>query len=127
MANTTGAPPPTSTSVTAPAPNRSQRCHSEVNPSPVEGSNRATKICLFRFSAVRYSTRHSSEASQRGDNRQITASHRALACRNASFHREPARNPVSGSTSKKISLANGGSCNANHRFNATAARTSRLE
>ena len=109
VANITGGPPPTSIEVMSLSPNRSHRCHSEVKSSPADGSRRAHKICLFRFSATRYSVLHSWDASQLRESRQTTASHFALACCSLSFHRSPGRRPTSGSMSRKMSVASGGS------------------
>ena len=94
---------------------------------PGEWADSGGKIFLFRYSANRYSVLHSADDSQFGDSRQITASHRVLACRNASFHRTPDRIPPSRSRSRKISLANGGSWPISHCRNAIACRLSRLE
>ena len=105
----TGVPSPMSTAVLGPEPNRSICCHSRVGSSSASGPIRAEKIFLFKYSANRNSVLHSGEASQFDDNRQITASHRVLACRNASFQRTPDRIPLSRSRSRKISLAKGGS------------------
>jgi hypothetical protein len=120
-------PSPTSTSVTGPSPYNSTRCHSRVGSSPASGAIATQKTRLFKYSANRYSTLHSGESSQCGDNTQITASQRVLAWRRASFHLVPGEMPPRESKSRKISLANGGSCSISQCCNAIVCRLSRLE
>ena len=72
------------------------------------------------FSAVRYSVRHLGEDSQFLDSRQMTASQRELALMSWFFQRSPGLRPVSGSVSRKISLASGGSCLISHARSAVA-------
>ena len=57
-------------------------------------------MALCRFLGVAELTSHSREFSQCFDNRQITASQRALALLSASFHLSPGRIPVCGSRVK---------------------------
>ena len=117
-----------SISVVGPSPtNRSQRCHSEVIPVSDTGSSRPHRIVLFERLGVPVFGLALGQASQLSDSRQITASQRVLACCSASCHRSPARIPVCGSRSKKISSAKPGSRSISHSLTATADRLSRLE
>jgi hypothetical protein len=57
----------------------------------------------------------------------MTASHRSLACHNASCHCCPGTNPTSALMSTKISVANSGRTSDNQATNAAAWRLSQLE
>ena len=83
-------------------------------------------ICLPRFSAVRYSAMALGRRLPTCGNKQMTASQREVALMSWFFHRSPGRKPVSGSVSRKTSLANGGSCATSQVRKATAWRLSRL-